>query len=219
MVTHAQLTARDIHGPYSQLLTNLQGDGGRVWLNALNRFLRKENPWDGRKLFPLWKTVRLGEFKTIADVKRIYEEKGFSINWSADIILSHLDCEFSKEPKEIDLVLVTPRELGVEGEDGCAPYFCILHALKLNGLESCPPEALIQARLVFPEQEYSGSNSDSDVMSIMKPFRIRESEFALELRYGDIDGEGTAAIFLGGFETNACEWDVDCSFLCVQPRE
>ena len=53
MVVHAQLTAREIHGPYKQLLTNLQGDNGQEWLDALNRFLRKENPWEKPKLLRL----------------------------------------------------------------------------------------------------------------------------------------------------------------------
>lgn len=42
---HALLTAREIHGPYTQLLTNLQGENGNMWLEALKRFNRKENPW------------------------------------------------------------------------------------------------------------------------------------------------------------------------------
>jgi hypothetical protein len=42
---NAPLTARDIHGPYMQLLTNLQGDNGQEWLDALKKFNRKENPW------------------------------------------------------------------------------------------------------------------------------------------------------------------------------
>ena len=46
MERHAQLTAREIHGPYVQLLTNLQGEEGQEWLKALKRFLRKENPWE-----------------------------------------------------------------------------------------------------------------------------------------------------------------------------
>ncbi len=41
----AQVTVREIHGPYMQLLSNLQGEYGRDWLNALKRFLRKEEPW------------------------------------------------------------------------------------------------------------------------------------------------------------------------------
>lgn len=46
------LSAREIHGPYVQLLTNLQGENGKLWLSALNKFLRKENPWHDRKATP-----------------------------------------------------------------------------------------------------------------------------------------------------------------------
>lgn len=49
---HAQLTVRDIHGPYMQLLVNLQGEDSQVWLDALKRFLRKENPWERQSLPP-----------------------------------------------------------------------------------------------------------------------------------------------------------------------
>ncbi len=45
MSEHAQLMVRDIRGPFSQLLVNLSGDNGQEWLNALQWFLRKENPW------------------------------------------------------------------------------------------------------------------------------------------------------------------------------
>jgi len=45
MSPHAQLTVQEIRGPYMQLLTNLQGQEGRFWLVALNRFLRGQNPW------------------------------------------------------------------------------------------------------------------------------------------------------------------------------
>ncbi|MEZ0209101.1 MAG: hypothetical protein ACAH17_02925 [Candidatus Paceibacterota bacterium] len=44
-MNNAPLTAREIHGPYVQLLTNLQGEHGQEWLDALKRFNRKENPW------------------------------------------------------------------------------------------------------------------------------------------------------------------------------
>lgn len=45
MTRHAQLTVNEIRGPYMQLLTNLQGKDGRIWLQALNVFLRKGHPW------------------------------------------------------------------------------------------------------------------------------------------------------------------------------
>lgn len=54
MSQHAQLTVNEIRGPYMQLLTNLQGKEGRAWLDALNKMLRKENPWmDG----PQWSAL------------------------------------------------------------------------------------------------------------------------------------------------------------------
>lgn len=42
---HALLTAREIHGPYMQLFTNLQGENGRECLEALKKFNRRENPF------------------------------------------------------------------------------------------------------------------------------------------------------------------------------
>ena len=45
MSQHAQLTVNQIRGPYMQLLTNLQGKDGRLWLDGLCAFLRKQNPW------------------------------------------------------------------------------------------------------------------------------------------------------------------------------
>lgn len=42
---HDQLTVREIRGPYMQLLTNLQGESGHEWLEALKVFNAKKNPW------------------------------------------------------------------------------------------------------------------------------------------------------------------------------
>lgn len=42
---NGQLTVRDIRGPYMQLLTNLQGENGQEWLDALKLFNSKLNPW------------------------------------------------------------------------------------------------------------------------------------------------------------------------------
>lgn len=75
MCQHAQLTAREISGPYSQLLVNLLGKDGGRWLTALNRFLRKENAWDGKPLFPIWRTVRVGQFKTLMRSDRSMKKK------------------------------------------------------------------------------------------------------------------------------------------------
>jgi len=44
-MTNGQLTVREIRGPYMQLLTNLQGENGREWLEALKMFNSRKNPW------------------------------------------------------------------------------------------------------------------------------------------------------------------------------
>lgn len=49
-MNNTPLTVREIHGPYVQLLTNLQGKNGRMWLDALNRFNRMENPFEKKTI-------------------------------------------------------------------------------------------------------------------------------------------------------------------------
>lgn len=46
------LTAREIHGPYIQLLTNLQGERGDEWLVALKKLNKRLDPWGPRCLNP-----------------------------------------------------------------------------------------------------------------------------------------------------------------------
>ena len=47
------LPLSDLRGPRDTLETNLAGKDGQEWLDALNRFLRKENPWEKPKLLRL----------------------------------------------------------------------------------------------------------------------------------------------------------------------
>lgn len=51
------LALSDVWGPLGQLVARLAGDEGPEWLEALKKFLRKENPWQsaGYKAFlSLW---------------------------------------------------------------------------------------------------------------------------------------------------------------------
>ena len=128
---HAQLTVREIRGPYMQLLTNLQGEEGRLWFAALRRFLRKENAWDGKPLFAPWKTVWVGELGSVEEIEQLLREEGFGISEFAKRILHSDRFVLVSKRQEIDLVCVTPRQLGVEGEHGCAPYSAIFQPVKI----------------------------------------------------------------------------------------
>ena len=72
MGDHAQLTVRDIRGPYTQLLINLQGENGSEWLEALNTFLRKENPW---KLFGAGSLVPVGPLTERFEPERFFNNR------------------------------------------------------------------------------------------------------------------------------------------------
>lgn len=79
---HAQLTAREIHGPYVQLLTNLQGENGSEWLEALNLFLRKENPWEKPKLFAAGSLISVGPLTERFDPKSFFKTRKGLYLWN-----------------------------------------------------------------------------------------------------------------------------------------
>lgn len=82
------LTAREIHGPYVQLLVNLQGEDGKLWLFALKKFLRKENPWSRPK-----DTTHLHHLQTVT----LGATSGaVTIAQSASTFPGHLDPNFKK---------------------------------------------------------------------------------------------------------------------------
>lgn len=54
----ARISLCDARGPIGTLFDALSGDGGHQWLRALNKFLRKESPWEWfAKDFPTWHTL------------------------------------------------------------------------------------------------------------------------------------------------------------------
>lgn len=100
---HAQLLARDTNGPVIQLLRNLQGPHGSEWLAAVNRFLRKENPWP--PLEPLeikqWLTLNLRRYATSKKLLRALKRADYSFyesslgnrHWSEDFLIQTQDSE------------------------------------------------------------------------------------------------------------------------------
>jgi len=144
---HAQLTARDIHDPYLQLLTNLQGNEGPVWLDALKVFLRKENPWPKRASeYQTWKTVATGGRP--AEVWHRLLKKN-RVDVEKDII--ELCEKRMRDPQrtETDLVKLTVSDLGFP-----SPVFyrqAIKRAMSL-GFVLCGIEQALALRLEYLDQ-------------------------------------------------------------------
>jgi hypothetical protein len=69
-----QLPLCDASGPVTDLLQKLSGDNGHQWLRDLNRFLRKENPWEVPQTFNVTTTGRSGEDSIV-----VLKEQGFHV--------------------------------------------------------------------------------------------------------------------------------------------
>ena len=70
-----QVPLCDVSGPVTDLIQKLSGKEGFQWLRALNRMLRKENPWGIPQIFEVTTAGRSGEGSILA-----LEQQGFSVS-------------------------------------------------------------------------------------------------------------------------------------------
>lgn len=112
---------------------------------GIDRLLAGE--WRLTSNFPVWKRVRLGLFQNADQYRRaIAEERGLLLSKCADTLLGKIF--LSKEEVDLELVIVTPKQLGFTER----PSLDDLYARAYNlGLERCPHEVgfafLLQADL------------------------------------------------------------------------
>ena len=127
------LSLSDVQGPRNELEKRLASETGEEWLGALNRFLRKENPWPtsqttqvqermvyewGRVTaptkLPLLATVTLGRLKNGKQHKKNVESGGHKVSdWSSDLLV-HPKTKFTCASKEEqwDLYAASNRDMG-----------------------------------------------------------------------------------------------------------
>lgn len=206
-----QLALQDVNGPLTAFLQKLGGKHGDEWLQAFKRFLRKENPWpkpislDDIQVF---KTIRLGTgLKSADDFLDAFKQVGCRVSdWARDI-LGKPAFQAASEETEVDLVVLTVRELGFsEG----ATYAKICERAQELGLELCPPEVGPQLRLQYMDQP-----EGEELQITMEPITVGEgilsvlyvgrgnSECRLDALYGD----------------SGRDWNSNERFAFVKPRE
>lgn len=88
--------------------------------------------------FTVWKTVKLGTHKSLADLKIALEKKGVILAAGSSVILTAPEFVLSAEEKELDLVRVTLEELGFKGDKGVDHWDVLKRAHEI-GLRLCPP--------------------------------------------------------------------------------
>ena len=139
-----RLALSEVQGPLTSLLEKICGREGEMWLRGLNKFLRKENPWEKPETF---KIIEVGTFNDVKSLRKALEESGARISdWAGDILNK---TKLSKSKQSLDLVALTVAELGFPKG---AKLEDIYKAAKNQGLDLCPAEVGPQLRLQYPDQ-------------------------------------------------------------------
>ncbi len=144
-MSDTRLTLPEVRGPLTDLLGKLDGENGGVWLRGLNKFLRKENPWEKPETF---KVIEIGTHKDVKSLRKALEESSARMigDWASDILNK---TKLSKSKQSLDLVVRSVKELGFPNG---AQYKDICKAAESQGLDLCPAEAGPQLRLQYPDQ-------------------------------------------------------------------
>ena len=170
-----RLALSEVQGPLIDLLEKVGGRDGEMWLRGLNKFLRKENPWEKPETF---KIIEIGTYKDVKSLRKALEESGAQIgNWASDILNK---AKLSKSKQSLDLVALTVAELGFpEG----AKLEDIYKASKNQGLDLCPDEVGPQLRL-----QYSNQPNGEWLVIAMEPIKDSVGDlilFGVECGSGD----------------------------------
>ncbi len=155
----------------------------------------------------VWKTIKIGTHKNVAELKKSILDAGFRIgSWAKDVLDSPA---FTLAPKEsrTDLVRVTVGELGFpKGADRKEIY---RRALEV-GLALCPLEVGPQLRLQYPDQTTKYESLQIG-MEPQKDSQGHESEFR-------VVHAGDDFLWLAGDHRHPDDfWEADEEFIFVKP--
>ncbi len=146
-----QLTLHEVRGPFEDLFRKLSGEDGREWLMALNKFLRKENPWL-KPGFQIWKTIEVGTHGSPESLSNAISSAGMGCTGDGYHNLWRIP--LSNLPLTLSLVRPSVEELGFpEG----ATLEEIYKSAQNQGLELCPAEVGPYLRMQYkkqPRKEY-----------------------------------------------------------------
>ena len=141
MVKYSELTLGTIEAVINKL-------GG---MEGVQAFLRDELVLTKKtgQIFPLWRTIKLGTFKTTDASKKALKKAGcYTSDWANDI-MDQPTFALCETEKELDLVVLSVADMGFK--DG-VHYKDVCAKAKELGLQLCPPEVGPQLRLQYTDQ-------------------------------------------------------------------
>ena len=98
---------------------------------------------------PIWKTITIGTHRGVNAVRNAFDDARIAVGDSADEVLGRPAFTFAREPRQLDLVLLSVAALGF-GQGGT---LADVHTRAVRlGLELCPEEVGPQLRLQYRNQ-------------------------------------------------------------------
>ncbi len=161
----------------------------------------------GANKFPIWKIVKLGTgLKTADDFRRAFKNLCLKIGESANDILGRAAFCVSKNKKEVNLVIVSPADLGFKSN---TTRSSIYKRAKELDLELCPPEVGPQLRLQYKNQP-SGEYLNIAMLAI-----LGEKNSA---RAFGIERDGNTLILHGNNGNPESVWGVNSKWIFVRRK-
>jgi hypothetical protein len=118
----------------------------RSCLGFLRRFLyREENPWANRTESPL--KVELGWFTSANELREALCGAGIDVIYWADVMIKCISLVPDSEDREVELVMVGARELGLNEPYTTGEFLAAVRAS--HDYDLCPPECGPLARLTY----------------------------------------------------------------------
>lgn len=158
--------------------------------------------------FKVWRTIRLGDGKTVADFRNDLRRGNLRLGtWASDIIEKPAFTTATEETEvDVDLVRVTVAELGFKKD---ARRHQIYERAKELGLELCPAEVGPQLRLQYQDQP-----NREQILIGMEPFIVLDGSpraFGVER----LDSELWLSAYYG---SPGRVWDADSQWVFVRRK-
>src|SRR3990167_588170 len=93
--------------------------------------------------------ITIGKYKTKEELMKAMRNGGNFVSPRAKELISSPDFTISSEEREVELVQVTPRDLGLRGAQN---YDAICAAARAAGYDYCPAEVGPALRLAYTDQ-------------------------------------------------------------------
>ena len=99
--------------------------------------------------FQIWRTITLGTYSGVDAYRRALDSAGMKVGDAADEILGRPAFRYGRMKTDVELVLLSAADLGVESESSLADVY---KRARQVGLELCPAEVGPQLRLDYRNQ-------------------------------------------------------------------